>query len=81
MVVGGTTLKGGKGSVLRTVMGVLLVTLMSNCLDLLNVSTYLQVAVKGAILVLAIWLDNRKQVLGAMTMNCNGNRQHRSSDS
>ncbi len=62
VVVGGTTLLGGKGSVLRTVMGVLLVTLMSNCLDLLNVSTYLQVAVKGAILVLAIWLDNRKQV-------------------
>jgi ribose transport system permease protein len=62
VVVGGTTLKGGKGSVLRTVMGVLLVTLMSNCLDLLNVSTYLQVAVKGAILVFAIWLDNRKQV-------------------
>ena len=61
VVVGGTTLKGGKGSVLRTVMGVLLVTLMSNCLDLLNVSTYLQVAVKGAILVFAIWLDNRKQ--------------------
>jgi ribose transport system permease protein len=62
VVVGGTTLKGGKGSVLRTVMGVLLVVLMSNCLDLLGVSTYLQVAVKGAILVFAIWLDNRKQV-------------------
>ncbi|HYW82678.1 MAG TPA: ABC transporter permease [Spirochaetia bacterium] len=62
VVVGGTTLKGGKGSVLRTVMGVLLLILMSNCLDLLGVSTYLQVAVKGAILVLAIWLDNRKQV-------------------
>ncbi len=62
VVVGGTTLKGGKGSVLRTVMGVLLVVLMSNCLNLLGVSTYLQVAVKGAILVLAIWLDNRKQV-------------------
>lgn len=61
VVVGGTTLLGGKGSVLRTVMGVLLVILMSNCLDLLNVSTYLQVAVKGAILVFAIWLDNRKQ--------------------
>ncbi|MDP3179026.1 MAG: ABC transporter permease [Spirochaetaceae bacterium] len=61
VVVGGTALRGGKGSVLRTVMGVLLVTLMSNCLDLLDVSTYLQVAVKGAILVLAIWLDNRKR--------------------
>ncbi len=61
VVVGGTTLKGGKGSVLRTVMGVLLVILMSNCLNLLGVSTYLQVVVKGAILVFAIWLDNRKQ--------------------
>ncbi|OHE64025.1 MAG: hypothetical protein A2Z99_20155 [Treponema sp. GWB1_62_6] len=61
VVVGGTTLKGGKGSVLRTVMGVLLVILMSNCLDLLGVSSYLQYAVKGAILVFAIWLDNRKQ--------------------
>ena len=39
-----------------------LVILMSNCLDLLGVSTYLQVVTKGAILVLAIWLDNRKQV-------------------
>ncbi|HWR11365.1 MAG TPA: ABC transporter permease [Rectinemataceae bacterium] len=61
VVVGGTTLKGGKGSVLRTVMGVFLVILMSNCLDLLGVSSYMQYAVKGAILVFAIWLDNRKQ--------------------
>ncbi len=60
VVVGGTTLKGGKGSVLRTVMGVFLVILLSNCLDLLGVSSYMQYAVKGAILVFAIWLDNRK---------------------
>jgi ribose/xylose/arabinose/galactoside ABC-type transport system permease subunit len=33
---------------------------MSNCLDLLNVSTYLQVTVKGGILIFAIWLDNRR---------------------
>ncbi len=62
VVVGGTTLKGGKGSVLRTVMGVLLVILMSNCLNLLGVTPYLQVVLKGAILVLAIWLDNRTQL-------------------
>ncbi|MDA8409618.1 MAG: ABC transporter permease [Treponema sp.] len=61
VVVGGTTLKGGNGSVLRTVMGVLLIILMSNCLNLLGVSPYLQVVAKGAILVFAIWLDNRKQ--------------------
>lgn len=62
VVVGGTTLKGGKGSVLRTVMGVLLVILMSNCLNLLGVTPYMQVVLKGAILVLAIWLDNRTQI-------------------
>lgn len=62
VVVGGTTLKGGKGSVLRTVMGVLLVILMSNCLNLLGVTPYMQVVLKGAILVLAIWLDNRTQM-------------------
>lgn len=62
VVVGGTTLKGGKGSVLRTVLGVLLITLMSNCMNLLGVSPYLQVVLKGAILVVAIWLDNRKEL-------------------
>lgn len=60
VVVGGTTLKGGEGSVLRTVLGVLLVILMSNCLNLLGVTPYMQVVLKGAILVVAIWLDNRK---------------------
>ena len=64
VVVGGTTLKGGKGSVLRTVMGVLLVILLNNCLNLLGVSSYMQWAARGAILVFAIWLDNRKEVQG-----------------
>jgi len=60
VVVGGTTLKGGKGSVMRTVLGTLLIILMSNCLNLLGVSPYMQNVVKGIILVVAIWLDNRK---------------------
>ncbi len=64
VVVGGTTLKGGKGSVLRTVMGVLLVILLNNSLNLLGVSSYMQWAARGAILVFAIWLDNRKEVQG-----------------
>lgn len=62
VVVGGTTLKGGKGSVLRTTLGVMLVTLMSNCMNLLGVAPYLQVVLKGTILVTAIWLDNRKEL-------------------
>lgn len=62
VVVGGTTLKGGKGSVLRTTLGVMLVTLMSNCMNLLGVEPYMQVVLKGTILVVAIWLDNRKEL-------------------
>jgi ribose transport system permease protein len=62
VVVGGTTLIGGNGSVLRTVLGTMLVILLSNCMNLLGVSVYMQYMLKGAILVLAIWLDNRKQL-------------------
>jgi ribose transport system permease protein len=61
VVVGGTALMGGKGSVLRTVIGTLLIILMSNCLNLLGVTTFIQYMLRGAILILAIWLDNRKQ--------------------
>lgn len=61
VVVGGTSLKGGRGSVLRTVLGVLLVTLLSNCLNLLGVSPYMQIALQGVILIAAIWLDNLKE--------------------
>jgi ribose transport system permease protein len=61
VVVGGTALLGGKGSVIRTVIGTLLIILMSNCLNLLGVTTYIQYMLRGAILILAIWLDNRKQ--------------------
>ncbi|MGI6580361.1 MAG: ABC transporter permease [Saccharofermentanales bacterium] len=60
VVVGGTSLKGGHGSVLKTVLGGLLIILMSNCLNLLGASTELQSVLKGLILVMAIWLDNRK---------------------
>jgi len=61
VVVGGTALLGGKGSVIRTVIGTLLIIMMSNCLNLLGVTTYIQYMLRGAILILAIWLDNRKQ--------------------
>jgi ribose transport system permease protein len=61
VVVGGTALMGGKGSVVWTVIGTLLLILMGNCLNLMGVSTYIQYMLRGAILILAIWLDNRKQ--------------------
>lgn len=61
VIVGGTSLTGGKGSVLRTMVGVMLVTLMSNCMNLLGISTYMQTVLGGGILIFAIWLDDRKR--------------------
>ena len=60
VVVGGTSLAGGRGSVVRTMLGVMLVTLLSNCMNLLGISTYLQAVCKGLVLILAIWLDRRR---------------------
>ncbi len=62
VVVGGTSLKGGKGSVIRTMIGVVLITLLGNCMNMLNLSTYMQTVMRGAVLVIAIWLDNRKEL-------------------
>lgn len=61
VVIGGTRFKSGMGSVLRTALGVLLVTLMANALNLIGVPANLQDVAKGAILILAIWLDYRRQ--------------------
>ena len=62
VVVGGTSLAGGKGNVLGTMLGVLLVTLLSNCMNLLGVSSHMQYVMKGAVLIFAIWADNRKNL-------------------
>ena len=54
VVIGGTSLAGGKGSMLGTVLGVLLLTTLNNGLILSNVSPNFQTAVSGAILIIAI---------------------------
>jgi len=64
VVVGGTSLLGGKGSVLRTVLGVSLVILLSNCMNLMGVNTHLQEVFRGVVLVTAIWLDHRRHARG-----------------
>lgn len=61
VVIGGTRIKGGHGSVLRTTIGVLLVTILENALNMIGLSTYMKEVVKGLVLVLAIWLDYRRQ--------------------
>ena len=59
-VIGGTSLSGGSGSIVGTVLGVLLIGLINNGLDLLNVQSYYQQVVKGIIIVGAVWMDRSR---------------------
>ena len=59
-VIGGTSLSGGVGTVWGTMVGALIIGVLNNGLDLLNVSAYWQQIVKGAIIVIAIIIDERK---------------------
>lgn len=59
-VIGGTSFAGGIGTVWGTVVGALIIGVMNNGLDLLSVSPFYQQVVKGAIIVVAIIIDERK---------------------
>ena len=59
VVIGGTSLSGGVGGIGGTIQGALLMGVLNNGLDLLNVSSYYQLVVKGVIIVGAVWLDRR----------------------
>ena len=54
VVIGGTRLAGGAGSVLGTVVGVLIMGVVSNMLNMLDVSTYYHGLVKGCIIIAAV---------------------------
>lgn len=56
-VLGGTSLFGGSGGVLRTIVGVLVVNVLGNLLILLNVPYEAQQLVRGAVFVLVVWFD------------------------
>ncbi|MFM0500749.1 ABC transporter permease [Paraburkholderia caffeinilytica] len=57
VVVGGTALAGGKGSMLGTLQGVLVITLIGNGLVLLGIDPFLQYVVRGVIIVLAVLIN------------------------
>lgn len=61
VVIGGTSLSGGIGSIAGTIVGVLIIGVMNNGLDLLNVSSYWQQVVKGLIIVCAVLLDKKSK--------------------
>jgi ribose/xylose/arabinose/galactoside ABC-type transport system permease subunit len=65
-VIGGTSLYGGKGKVIWTVFGVLFLTLLDNSLNLLNLSHFTIMIVKGGVILFAAVLDSvRNKLLSA----------------
>jgi ribose transport system permease protein len=61
IVLGGTSLYGGKGGILSTVIGMAMIGVLSNGLNLLNVSPAYQWATKGVVLILMAGLDSARR--------------------
>jgi ribose transport system permease protein len=56
-VVGGTSLSGGSGSVVRTALGIIIIGIMSNALNILGITAYHQQIVKGLLIIAAVSMD------------------------
>lgn len=54
VVMGGTSLSGGKGSVARTIIGVFVILMINNGLNLMGVSPHVQILVKGFVVIIAV---------------------------
>jgi len=60
-VLGGVSLAGGIATISGVIVGVLIMGMISNVLNLLNVATFYQYVVRGLVLLIAIYLDKLKQ--------------------
>lgn len=63
-VIGGASLSGGKGTILGTVIGTLIIGVLNNGLTMAGVSPYWQQIIKGALIVSAVLLDSYKSKIG-----------------
>ena len=61
VVVGGTSMSGGKGSIGGTVLGMLIIAVMNNLLNLMGVPPFLREAFKGAIGIVAVLLQRKEK--------------------
>ena len=57
VVIGGASLSGGRGTVINTLMGVLVLGMIGNIMNLLNVASYPQQVLKGVIILIAVLLQ------------------------
>jgi len=60
VVIGGTSLSGGRGSIIGTLIGALIISVLNNALNIMDVSSYYQMVVKGVVIIMAVILDRSK---------------------
>ncbi len=61
VVIGGTSLMGGRGRIFGTLVGALIIGVIDNGLNLLNVSSFYQQIVKGGVILLAVLMDRKSK--------------------
>lgn len=64
-VLGGVSMSGGVGHISGTIFGAIVIGIISNGLNLMGVSSFWQLVVKGLIILAAIILDSRKDMISA----------------
>jgi len=60
-VIGGVSLQGGIGKIPGVVLGVFILGIITNGLDMLGTSPYYKQIIKGLVIILAVWLDSQKK--------------------
>ncbi|MCW8348483.1 ribose ABC transporter permease [Vibrio sp. ZSDZ65] len=61
VVLGGTSLMGGRGRIMGTLIGALIIGFLNNALNLLDVSSYYQMIAKAVVILLAVLVDNKNK--------------------
>lgn len=61
VVLGGTSLSGGVGTIAGTLIGAMIIGVLDNGLNLLNVSSFYQQVAKGVVILLAVYVDKKRK--------------------
>jgi ribose transport system permease protein len=61
VVLGGTSLAGGVGGIFGTIIGALIIGVLNNSLNLMDVSSYYQLLLKGLVILVAVFLDRKQK--------------------
>ncbi|MCD8015730.1 MAG: ABC transporter permease [Lachnospiraceae bacterium] len=78
-VIGGTSFSGGAGTAVGTLLGSLIIGVLNNIMNLLGIDSYLQMIIKGAIIILAVLVDvltkTQKRTVKIMASSSDGNQK------